>query len=93
MAVVTSKNGLIIMASGDTYTPANNSEIMAIIVVDGTGSTSGTLTDNGAIASTLFSFVSNGTAGNFWYGFFGCINTGKGLAWTGVNTTVYIYIK
>lgn len=90
MADVSSKNGVIILSDADTYIPENNSEIYAIIISDPTGGNVGTLTDGNT--DVIFSFPGM-TAGSFWYGIYGALNTGLGLAWSSTGSVAYIYVK
>lgn len=92
MAAVTAQNGVIVLAFGDTFTAKGSQSIWAIVVVDDSGGTSGTLTDSDS--NVLFEYTNGGAAAvTTWYGIQGCVSTGNGLVNSVADATLYVYIK
>lgn len=91
MAVKTAKNGVIILAGGDTFSNVGvgSKQIYAIMADDSAGAT-GTIADSDTNVIMAHSAVA---AGAYWYDLCGCVSTGNGLVATGPDITFYVYVR
>lgn len=92
MAVKTAKNGVIILAPGDTYARQASKTIYGVVVTDDSGAGQGSLDDFST--NVLLPYIGDGaTTKTVWFGLGCCVSTGNGLINNATNATFYVYVR